>query len=281
MVREIVAKKITETVKNLCIEAATSLPEDVLESLNKALAKEESSTGREILRQLISNAKIAWRDKLPLCQDTGAVIIFLELGQDVRIIEGTLAEAINEGVSRGYHTGYLRKSMVADPLKRKNTEDNTPAIVHTEIVPGENIRIRLLAKGGGAENCSAIRMFTPSATKEEIENFIIETVEKSGPNACPPVIVGVGIGGTFDYAPILAKMALLRETGMHHSEKDIAEWERALLEKINKTGIGPMGLGGRTTALAVHIEKYPCHISSLPVAVNIECHAHRHKEATI
>jgi len=281
MVREIVAKKITETVKNLCIEVATSLPDDVLESLNKALAKEESSTGREILRQLISNAKIAWRDKLPLCQDTGAVIVFLELGQDVRIIDGTLAEAINEGVSRGYHAGYLRKSMVVDPLKRKNTEDNTPAIVHTEIVSGENIRIRLLAKGGGAENCSAIRMFTPSATKGEIENFIIETVEKSGPNACPPIIVGVGIGGTFDYAPLLAKKALLRETGMHHSEKDIAEWERALLEKINKTGIGPMGLGGRTTALAVHIEKYPCHISSLPVAVNIECHAHRHKEATI
>jgi len=281
MVREVVAKKITETVKNLCLEAATNLPEDVLEALNKALAKEESPTGREILRQLISNAKIAWRDKLPLCQDTGAAVVFLELGQDVRIIEGTLAEAVNEGVSRGYHAGFLRKSMVADPLKRKNTEDNTPAILHTEIVPGENIRIRLLAKGGGAENCSAIRMFTPSAKKEEIENFIIETVEKSGPNACPPIIVGIGIGGTFDYAPILAKKALMREIGKHNSEKDTAEWEKELIEKINKTGIGPMGLGGRITALAVQIEKYPCHISSLPVAINIECQAHRYKEATI
>jgi len=279
--REILAKKITETVKKLCIEANTNLSEDVVEALNKALSKEESPVGRDILRQLINNAKIAWRDKLPLCQDTGMAVVFIEIGQDMRIIGGTLEEAINEGVSRGYHNGYLRKSVVADPLKRKNTEDNTPAIVHTRIVPGENIKIRLLAKGGGAENCSAVKMFTPSASREEINKFVLETVEKGGPNACPPIIVGVGIGGTFDYAPELAKKALLREVGTHNSEHDIAQWEKELLEKINRTGIGPMGLGGRTTALAVNIEKYPCHISSLPVAVNIDCHAHRHKYAEI
>ncbi|MEE8637500.1 MAG: fumarate hydratase [Candidatus Margulisiibacteriota bacterium] len=279
--REILAKKITETIKRLCIEANTNLSEDVLEALNKALSKEESPTGRDILRQLINNAKIAWRDKLPLCQDTGMAIVFVEIGQDVRIIEGTLEEAVNEGVSRGYHNGYLRKSVVADPLRRKNTEDNTPAILHPKIVPGENIRIRLLAKGGGAENCSALKMFNPNFPKEEIDNFVIETVEKAGPNACPPIIVGIGIGGTFDYAPVLAKKALLREVGKHNSEHDTAQWEKELLEEINKTGIGPMGLGGRTTALAVNIEKHPCHISSLPVAVNIECHAHRYKEATI
>ncbi|KPJ69543.1 fumarate hydratase [candidate division WOR-1 bacterium DG_54_3] len=279
--REIVAKKITETVKNLCIEANTNLSEDVVEALNKALSKEDSPIGREILRQLINNAKVAWRDKLPLCQDTGIVIVFFEIGQDARIIEGTLEEAVNEGVSRAYHDGYLRKSVVADPIKRKNTEDNTPAIIYTKIVPGESIKIQLLTKGGGAENCSALRMFNPNSPKEEIDDFVIEAVEKAGPNSCPPVIVGIGVGGSFDYAPVLAKKALLREVGRHHSEKDTANWEKELLEKINKTGIGPMGLGGRITALAVNIEKYPCHISSLPVAVNIECHAHRYKEAAI
>lgn len=279
--REICAKKIADTVKQLAIEANTDLSEDVVVALNKALAKEESPTGREILRQLIQNAKIAWRDKLPLCQDTGLAIVFIELGQEVRIIDGSLTEAVNEGVSRGYHEGYLRKSVTADPLNRKNSGDNTPAIVHTELVGGEEIKVRFLAKGGGAENCSAIKMFKPSSTKEEIDDFILETVEKAGPNACPPIIVGVGLGGSFDYAPILAKKALMRELGKLHSGKDTMKWEKELLEKINKTGIGPMGLGGRTTALAVHIERAPCHISSLPVAVNIECHSHRYKEATI
>jgi fumarate hydratase subunit alpha len=279
--REIVAKKISETVKNLCIEANTNLSEDVVEALNKALSKEDSPIGREILRQLINNAKVAWRDKLPLCQDTGMAVVFIEIGQDVRIIDGTLEEALNEGVSRGYHEGYLRKSVVEDPLKRKNTEDNTPAIIHTRIVPGENLKIGVLTKGGGAENCSAIGMFQPNSPKEEISKFILETIEKAGPNACPPIMVGIGIGGTFDYAPVLAKKALLRQVGRHHSEKDTAQWEKELLEMINKTGIGPMGLGGRTTALAVNIEKYPCHISSLPVAINIECHAHRYREAII
>jgi fumarate hydratase subunit alpha len=279
--REITAKKITEMIKSLCLEANTNLSEDVQTALNKALGKEESPLGRDILRQLISNAKIAWQEKLPLCQDTGMVIVFLEVGQEVRIINGTLEEAVNEGVSRAYNDGYLRKSVVQDPLLRKNSGDNTPAIIHIRIVPGENIKIQLMTKGGGAENCSAIRMFKPSSSQEEIDAFILETVEKAGPNACPPMIVGIGIGGTFDYAPILAKKALLRELGKHHSQPDTAKWEKELLEKINKTGIGPMGLGGRTTALAVNIERHPCHISSLPVAVNIDCHIHRYKEATI
>ncbi len=279
--REVVAKKITETIKRLCIEANTSLPEDVTEALNKALAKETSPTGREILRELINNAKVAWREKLPLCQDTGLAIVFIEIGQEVRIVEGALDGAINEGVSSGYRDGNLRRSVVRDPIHRKNTDDNTPAIIHTKIVPGENIKIKFMAKGGGAENCSAIRMFNPGSRREEIDAFVVETVEKAGPNPCPPIIVGIGIGGSFDYAPILAKTALMREVGMHNSEKETAEWERELLEKINKSGIGPMGLGGKTTALAVNIEKYPCHISSLPVAVNIECHAHRYKEAII
>ncbi len=277
--REVVAKKITDTVKKLCVEAATTLPEDVTEALNKALAKETSPTGREIIRQLISNSKTAWREKLPICQDTGLAIIFLEIGQDVVIINGLLEEAINEGVSRGY--SQLRKSVVKDPLKRKNSGDNTPAIIHTKIVPGETIKISLMAKGGGAENCSAVKMFDPNSRKEEISEFILETVENAGPNACPPMIIGIGIGGSFDYVPVIAKKSLLREIGMHNSEKDVADWERELLDKINKTGIGPMGLGGKITALAVNIEKRPCHISSLPVAVNIECHAHRVKHAEI
>lgn len=279
--REVVAKRITDVIKKLCIEANTSLSEDVVEALNKALSKEESSTGREILRQLINNAKIAWRDKLAICQDTGLAIVFIEVGQEVRITDGVLAEAVNEGVSRGYNSGYLRKSVMKDPLKRENTGDNTPAIIHTKIVPGENIKIGVLCKGGGAENCSAIKMFKPTSTKEEIDEFIIATVEAAGPNACPPMIIGVGIGGSFDYAPVLAKKALLRKVGMHSSTHDVAKWEKELLEKVNETGIGPMGLGGRTTALAVNIVKHSCHISSLPVAVNIECHAHRYKEATI
>ena len=279
--REVVAKRITDTIKKLCIEANTNLSEDVLEALNKALAKEESSTAREIIRELIANAKVAWRDKLAICQDTGLAFVFIELGQDVRIIDGNLIEAVNEGVSRGYNEGFLRKSVVKDPLCRDNTNDNTPAVIHTEIVAGENIKIKVLTKGGGAENCSAIKMFEPTSTKEEISDFIIETIENAGPNACPPMIIGVGIGGSFDQAPLIAKKALLRTVGRHNSQSDTAKWEKELLEQANKTGIGPMGLGGRTTALAVNIEKRPCHISSLPVAVNVECHAHRVKEAVI
>src|SRR3989339_261976 len=279
--REIVAKKITQTVRTLCIEANTNLSEDVLAALNKALAKEESSSGQEILKQIINNAKVAWREKMPLCQDTGLAIVFVEIGQDVHIIGGNLKAAINEGDSSAYDKGHLRKSVTKDPLKRENTGNNLPAIIHLDIVPGENIRIRLLAKGGGAENCSAIKMFNPSSTKEEINSFVLDLIEKNGPNPCPPMIIGIGVGGSFDYAPLLAKESLMRELGKPNSDQETDAWENELLEKINATGIGPMGLGGNTTALAVHIERYPCHISSLPVAVNIQCHSHRYKEATL
>ncbi|MFH1826168.1 MAG: fumarate hydratase [bacterium] len=277
--REIVSKRISEVVKKLVIEANTSLSESMVAALNRSLTKEKSPTGRDILRQILNNAKIAWRDKLPLCQDTGIVTVFVEKGHDISIVGGNLRDAINEGVRQGYAKGCLRKSMVNDPLERKNTEDNVPAIIHCGVVPGEQIRIRLLTKGGGAENCSAIKMFQPSSTKEEISEFILATVFAAGANACPPVIVGVGIGGSFDYAPILAKKALLRDVGQASEKKETAAWEKELLDKINKSGIGPMGLGGTTTALAVQIERHPCHISCLPVAVNLECHAHRAKEA--
>lgn len=279
--REISAKKIIQAVKNLCVEANVNLSEDVKDALNKALKNETSKTGREILRQIIQNAEIARKEKLPLCQDTGTAVVFIELGQDVRLTDGTLEEAINEGVSLGYHKGFLRKSIVSDPIKRENTGDNAPAVIHTEIVPGEKIKIGLLCKGGGAENKSAVKMFKPTSSRQEIEAFILETVKNAGPDACPPFIVGVGIGGNFDTVALIAKKALLRPVGKHNSESDTAKWEKELLEKINKLGIGPMGSGGKTTALAVNIEKRPCHISSLPVAVNMECHAHRYKESII
>jgi fumarate hydratase subunit alpha len=279
--RDISTKTITDAIKNLCIEANTNLSDDVKDALNKALKNETSKTGREILRQIIQNAEIARQEKLPLCQDTGTAVVFITIGQEVHVIDGSLTDAINEGVRVGYRKGFLRKSMTADPLERKNTGDNTPAIIHTEIVPGDKIKIGLLCKGGGAENKGTIKMFTPTTSKKEIEDFIIETVKKAGPDACPPYIVGVGIGGNFDSAPLFAKKALLRPVGHNHSALSVAKWEKELLAKVNKLGIGPMGLGGKTTALAVSIEKHPCHISSLPVAVNIECHAHRYREITI
>ena len=279
--RELAAKKIIETVRDLCIFANTNLPEDVLAALGHALKNEESPLGRDILGQIIKNAAIAREKKMAICQDTGLAVVFVELGAEVHLTDGSLAEAINEGVSRGYHEGFLRKSVVADPLLRENTGDNTPAIIHTEVVPGDKIKIQLMCKGGGAENRSAVKMFKPTSSKEEIENFILTTIEQAGPNACPPMIVGVGIGGNFETAPLLAKKALLRPLNKLHSAPDTAKWERSLLEKANKLGIGPMGLGGTTTVLAVQIEKRPCHISSLPVAVNIECHAHRCQEVII
>ncbi|MFH1541601.1 MAG: fumarate hydratase [bacterium] len=281
--REIVAKKITDTIKRLCIEANTSLPEDVVSAIKKAITKEKSPTGRDILRQLLVNAKTAWREKIALCQDTGLAFVFLSVGQEVQIINGNLTAAVNEGVRQAYESGNLRKSTVKDPITRCNNGDNSPAFIHTEMVPGESIKIQVLTKGGGAENCSAIKMFKPYSSKTEIDEFILETVKKAGANACPPIIAGIGIGGSFDQAPLLAKKALLREIGQPgcSKEKDTIAWEKHLLEMINKTGIGPMGLGGTTTALAVHIERQPCHISSLPVAVNIQCHSHRYKYAEI
>lgn len=279
--REIETKKIINTVKELCIEASILLSEDVLEALNEALKKEESPEGREIIRELIKNAEVARRENLPICQDTGITVVFLEIGQDVRIIGGDLTEAINEGVSRGYKEGNLRKSIVSDPFKRKNTGDNTPAIIHTEIVPGDKIKITLMAKGAGSENVSEAKILTPAEGIEGIKKFVLEKVIAAGPNPCPPIIVGVGIGGTLEHASLLAKKALLRKLGKHNSQSDIAKLEKDLFQDINSTGIGPGGLGGRITALAVNVETYPCHMASLPVAVNINCPAHRIKEAII
>ncbi|OGC12108.1 fumarate hydratase [candidate division WOR-1 bacterium RIFOXYA12_FULL_52_29] len=279
--RELSTKKITEAVRGLCIEANTNLSADVEVALNKALKDEESPNGREILRQLIHNAGIARKEKRPICQDTGSVVVFIELGQEIRLVDGSLEEAVNEGVSRGYTEGYLRKSIVSDPLRRQNTGDNAPAFTHVRLVPGDKLTINLMCKGGGAENCSAINFFKPTSSHDEISQFIIKTVELAGPNACPPVIVGVGIGGNFELAPLTAKKALLREIGHYNSDHDLAKWEKELLVKINRLGIGPMGLGGRATALAVNIETAPCHISQLPVAVNIECHAHRARKVEL
>ncbi len=281
MIREIDSKKITEAIKNLAIEANTELPEDLVSALEGVLAKEESPTGREVLRQLIENARLAKKERLPICQDTGFAIVFIELGQDVMITGGTLAEAINEGVSRGYKEGNLRKSIVSDPFKRKNTGDNTPADIITEIVPGDKIKLTFMAKGAGSENVSAFKMFNPNESFSEISKFVVQKIVETGPNSCPPIIVGLGIGGTADKAMILAKKALLRDIGHHNSQSDIAKKERELLEMINSTGIGPGGLGGRITAIAVNIETYPCHIASLPVALAVDCYAHRVKRTII
>lgn len=277
MIREISNRKIVEAVKVLSLEANFFLGEDVKELLNEALRFEESPLGREVIRELLKNARIAAEEKLPICQDTGTAIVFVEIGQDARITGGDLHEAINEGISRGYKEGFLRKSMVENPLKRKNTGDNTPAMIYTEIVSGNRLMLTLMAKGAGAENCSQIKMLRPTAEIEEIENFVLEVVRQAGPNACPPIIVGIGLGGTFETAPLLAKKAILRDIRKRHSQRDLAKLEKELLKKINSLGIGPAGLGGRTTALAVNIESYPCHIGSLPVAVNLDCHAHRVK----
>jgi len=277
--REIAALKITEAILSLCQDVNYNLSEDVLEALNRALAMEESDLGREIIREILKNAEIARKEKLPICQDTGLIIVFLEIGQDALITNGDLTEAVNEGVSRAYKN--LRKSVVSDPLIRKNTNDNTPAIIHVNIVPGDKIKIGILPKGGGGENASSLKMFLPTAGKEEIIRYVVDCVKTSGPKSCPPIIVGVGIGGSFDYAPYLAKKSLTRKVAQHNSSHDIAKLEKEMLIEINKTGIGPMGLGGKVTALAVHIETYPCHIGSLPVAINFECHAHRYKEMMI
>jgi fumarate hydratase subunit alpha len=279
--REIEAKKISETVRSLSIQANYELPDEVVHSLNEALKKERSGNAREIIRELISNAEIAKKNRFPICQDTGLALVFIELGQEVMITGGDLTEAVNEGVSRGYTDGYLRKSIVHDPFFRKNTNDNTPAVIHTDIVPGEKIKITFMAKGGGCENVGAYKMFKPGAGREEIEEFVVDTVRAAGANPCPPIIVGVGIGGNQENSALLAKRALLREIGKMNSNKETHKMEKEILAKINDLGIGPEGLGGTVTALAVHIETAPCHIASLPVSVAIDCHAHRVKEAVI
>jgi len=287
-VRYIEFEKIVETVESLCISAGYELPEDVLIALEGAARKESNPTAAKILNQLIENARIAKDEKIPLCQDTGLAVVFVEQGSQVAIKppagdeHGTLFDAVNAGVAAGFEKGYLRKSVVADPLKqRRNTETNTPAIIHHTIVPGEKLKLTVMTKGGGCENKSQFRMFRPTAEKEQIIDWIVDVVGSAGADACPPFIVGVGIGGNFELSCLLSKKALCRNMGEKHSEPFYAELEADLLSRINALGIGPQGLGGDTTALACLVETAACHIASLPVAVNIECHSHRHKMAII
>ena len=281
IIREVDVKEITEVVARLCKEANFNLNLEVEEALRLGLALEASPLGREVLEQLIENAKIAYTERLPICQDTGVAVVFVEVGQDVHLVGGDFSEAIQEGVRRGYKEGYLRKSIVKCPFRRQNTGDNTPAIIHIDIVSGDRIKIIVAPKGGGSENMSMVKMVAPSAGVEGVKRLIVEFVKEAGANPCPPIVVGVGIGGNLEYAPLLAKKALLRPLGQPNSDPMIEQMEKDILKEINKSGIGPQGFGGRLTAMAVHIEVFPCHIASLPVAININCHAHRHKEAII
>ena len=280
--KEIDVGEITRTVSRLFQEACHYLPEDVLNSLKQARQVEESPIGREVLDSILKNAEISAREQIPLCQDTGDAVVFLELGQDVHIVGGDLYSAINEGVRHGYTQGYLRKSMVSRPFSaRVNTKDNTPAVIYTDIVPGDSLRIIAKPKGGGAENMFRLAMLSPAQGRQGVLDFVVSAVDEAGSNPCPPVVVGVGIGGTVEKTIMLAKRALLRKVGEPSPDAETAELEREILERVNKLGIGPMGYGGRITALAVHIEVFPAHIASLPVAVNLECHSCRHKEAIL
>jgi len=281
MTRKLHADVITDEVAKLCMEANFDLGEDVLRALREALEKEESSIGKEILGLLMENAEIARTQRVPMCQDTGFAVVFLELGQDLSIVGGDLTEAINEGIRQGYREGYLRKSIVGHPFARVNTRDNTPAVIHTEIVPGDRLKITVAPKGGGSENMSTLAMLRPADGKEGVKRFVVRSVQEAGANACPPLVVGVGLGGTFEKAAYLSKKALIRRLGEGNTDPELHHLEEELLEEINNLGIGPLGFGGRVTALAVHIESYPCHITGLPVAVNLNCHAARHKEVTL
>lgn len=276
--REVDTQTIVDTVARLCMEANYFLGDDVMKAFQEGLQKEESETGKNILHQLMQNAEIAKTEKIPICQDCGFAVVFLELGTDI-CMKGNIIDAINEGVRKGYTDGYLRKSIVSDPIKGKNTGDNTPAIVHTTFVSGDKIKITVAPKGGGSENMSEVRMGKPADGIEGVKKFVIDHVLRSSANPCPPVVVGVGIGGTFEHVAFLAKKALLRDIGQRHPDPFYADVERELLEHINKLGIGPMGLGGRITALDVFIEVHPRHIASFPAAVNLNCHAARHKTA--
>ena len=280
-VREIEAAKITDTVKRLCIQANVILPEDVKNCIIKRKSEENWAPAREILDRIEENFELAAAENVPICQDTGVACVFLEIGQEVHIAGGDITQAVNEGVRQGYAEGYLRQSVVRDPLDRVNTGDNTPAMIYYDIVPGDKIKITVAPKGFGSENMSQIKMLRPSDGIEGVKAFVLKAVEEAGPNPCPPIIVGVGIGGTFDKAALLAKKALLRETGTPSADPLYAKLEEELLEKINALGIGPQGFGGKTTALAVAVEHYPTHIAGLPVAVNINCHVARHKTEVI
>ncbi|TGY42033.1 fumarate hydratase [Clostridium sartagoforme] len=279
--REVHIKKIEEVVEKLCIESNYNLSKDVFDALNKAKEEETWTLAGDILDKIIVNAEISKSESMPICQDTGMACVFLEVGQDVHIVGGNLEDAINEGVRRGYDKGYLRKSIVKDPIDRLNTKDNTPAIIHYEIVPGDKLKITVAPKGFGSENMSQIKMLKPSDGLKGVKDFIVKVVKDAGPNPCPPMIVGVGIGGTFEKAAYLSKKALIRPIDSKNKNKFYADLEEELLLDFNRLGIGPQGFGGKTTAIGLNIETYPTHIAGLPVAVNISCHATRHKEEII
>ena len=281
MIRTIRVEEITKNIKEMCIEANHFLSPDMAEAMKCAEKNEEAPLGKQILEQLQENLKIAGEDMIPICQDTGMAVVFLKIGQDVHFVGGDLTDAINEGVRRGYDKGYLRKSVVKDPVRRGNTGDNTPAMIYTEIVPGDQVKVTVGPKGFGSENMSAIRMFKPSHGLQGIKDFIIETVETAGPNPCPPMVVGVGIGGTFDKAALLAKKALMRPLDSSNPDPFYADLEKEMLEKINELGIGPQGFGGKTTAIGLNIETMPTHIAGMPCAININCHVTRHKSEVI
>ena len=276
MIRTVQTEIITETIKKMCIEANYSLSSDMVKAMRKAEEKEESVLGKQILAQLQDNLEIAASDMIPICQDTGMAVVFLEVGQDVHFEGGSFEDAVNEGVRRGYTEGFLRKSVVGDPILRENTKDNTPAVIHTRIVEGDRVKITVAPKGFGSENMSRVFMLKPAEGLEGVKNAILTAVKDAGPNACPPMVVGVGVGGTFEKCAILAKKALTRPVGEHSDIPYVKDMEEELLGKINRLGIGPGGLGGTTTALAVNINTYPTHIAGLPVAVNICCHVNRH-----
>ena len=279
--RELNVEQIKDTIAEMCIEINHVLSPDMKKALNKACQSENSELGKQILSQLEENLKIAEAEMIPICQDTGMTVVFMEIGQDVHFVGGNIEDAINEGVRKGYTEGYLRKSVVDDPLIRNNTKDNTPAVIHYSIVPGENVKITISPKGFGSENMSKVYMLKPADGEEGVKNAIISAVKDAGPNACPPMVVGVGIGGTFEKCALMAKHALTREAGTHSDIPYIKEMEEEVLDKINALGIGPAGLGGKNTALAVNIETYPTHIAGLPVAVNICCHVDRHAHRTL
>ncbi len=275
--REIEVSLLTDTVEKLCIEANLHLPGDVKCAIERCRACEDGVIAQGVLDNIIENYRIADRENVPICQDTGMACVFLEIGQDVHFVGGDLRQAVDEGVRRGYDKGYLRKSVVADPIRRGNTGDNTPAMLYTEIVPGDRVKVTVGPKGFGSENMSAIRMFKPSAGLQGIKDFILEAVKTAGPNPCPPMVIGVGIGGTFDKAALLAKKALMRPLDTHHPDPFYAELEDEMLEKVNTLGIGPQGFGGKTTAIGLNIETLPTHIAGMPCAININCHVTRHK----
>lgn len=279
--REVTADAISDAVAAMCQKANFVLGDDVRRGLESGLDRETSSVARNTLLRILENAAVAEADRVPMCQDTGLVVVFAEVGQDVRITGGPLRAAIDAGVRRGYREGFLRASVSPDPVLRGNTGDNTPAMLHVDLVPGDHVRLQLLAKGGGCENMSRFAMLTPAAGRTGIVEFVVETAKLAGPNACPPLVVGVGLGGSFEVSAVLAKKSLLRETGAASPHEHLAALEREIVARINASGIGPQGYGGDTTALAVHVEATACHIASLPVSVNIECHAHRHQEVVL